>query len=205
MIIIDCETTSPNPEVCGIASIGALYFNPQEPTYHLKHEFYDECQIRENAPIEQGALDVNGFTVESLHSKNKQTLESLLQKFFTWIETMPDRDLAAMNAQFDYTCLKEEAIRTNLKNPLGSRTIDLHALCYTKMMEHKYDIPRSKEGESHLTTKRILAYVGLPEEPKPHIAITGARIETEAFSRLIYGKNALKEYHNFEIPPYLTK
>ena len=48
-------------------------------------------------------------------------------------------------------------------------------------------------------------YVGLPPEPKPHHALTGAKVEAEALSRLLFGKILLKEFAHYEIPKYLKK
>ena len=49
-----------------------------------------------------------------------------------------------------------------------------------------------------------MRYVGLPEEPKPHKGINGAKFEAEAMSRLIYGRGLLKEFDCFEIPKELV-
>jgi hypothetical protein len=45
----------------------------------------------------------------------------------------------------------------------------------------------------------------LPPEPYPHNGLRGAKIEAEALSRLIYGKNLLEEYKEFKIPQYLER
>ncbi|GIU68698.1 MAG: hypothetical protein KatS3mg001_548 [Candidatus Pacearchaeota archaeon] len=50
----------------------------------------------------------------------------------------------------------------------------------------------------------ILKYVGLSSEPKPHNALMGAKLSSEAFSRIIYGKNLLKEFEEYSLPFYLT-
>lgn len=46
---------------------------------------------------------------------------------------------------------------------------------------------------------------GLPNEPIPHNALTGAKMEAEAFSRFIYGKSFFKEFENYPVPHYLLQ
>jgi len=46
----------------------------------------------------------------------------------------------------------------------------------------------------------ILCYVGLPDEPSPHNALTGAVVEAEALSRLLYDKPLLPEFKHLPVP-----
>jgi hypothetical protein len=45
-----------------------------------------------------------------------------------------------------------------------------------------------------------MQYVGIPPEPKPHVAINGAIWEYEALHRLIYEKQGLEEFKAYPIP-----
>jgi len=54
-----------------------------------------------------------------------------------------------------------------------------------------------------LSLDEIAKYAGLKEEPRPHNALTGAKFEAEAFSRIVYGKPLLPEFKNYEVPKYL--
>jgi len=47
---------------------------------------------------------------------------------------------------------------------------------------------------------KILNYVGLPDEPRPHNGLCGAKLEAEAFSRLVNDKSLLEEYGKYSIP-----
>ncbi len=62
---------------------------------------------------------------------------------------------------------------------------------------------KNKRTDVKLDT--ILVYAGLPEETKPHNALTGAKMEAEAFSRLLFGKNLLQEFAHYSIPEFLQK
>jgi len=45
-----------------------------------------------------------------------------------------------------------------------------------------------------------LRYCGIPEEPKPHNALTGALCHAEVFSRIAYTKKILPDFSTFDIP-----
>ena len=59
-------------------------------------------------------------------------------------------------------------------------------------------IPR-KNNHSALNLDCILEYVGLPTRGHAHNALEDAKLEGEALSRLIYGKNLLTCYEKFPI------
>jgi hypothetical protein len=45
-----------------------------------------------------------------------------------------------------------------------------------------------------------MKYVGITVEPHPHIAINGAKYETEALSRLLRNKSFFEEFAQFLVP-----
>jgi hypothetical protein len=46
----------------------------------------------------------------------------------------------------------------------------------------------------------VLEYCGLPEEPAPHNALTGALCHAEAFARMAYNRKIVPEFSTFPIP-----
>lgn len=66
------------------------------------------------------------------------------------------------------------------------------------MVKRGLTIPM-KNGRAELSSDAIFTYVGLPTEPKPHHGLTGAKLEAEAFSRILYGKNLLSEFEKYPI------
>ncbi len=88
-----------------------------------------------------------------------------------------------------------------MKALFKKRSVDLHSVCYTHMLVRGRN--PAKEGTSIVSLDKVLEYVGLQPEPKPHNALTGAKLEAEAFSRLIYGRQLLPEYAEFKIPEYI--
>ena len=196
MIVIDTETTGINPAIHSIASIGAI--DLCNPT----NQFYEECKIWRGAEILKEALTINGFTAEALTDPKKKTLEEAMWELTRWMQPIEDQTFAGENPAFDRDFLKASAEKYHIRWTPGYRTIDLHTLCYAHYLKRGIK-PSLKNNRTNLITDDILDYVGLPAEPKPHNALTGAKMEAEAFSRLIYGKPLLKEFEECPIPSYL--
>ena len=197
MIIVDVETTGIDPKKHSIASIGAVdFFN--------SNQFYRECRIFDGAEITQRALEINGFSEKQLKDINKYPLEKIILEFIWWTNWRQEITLAGENPSFDRDFLKASAERYNIAYNPGYRTIDLHTSCYSNYLRRGIS-PPIKNGRTDLDTDKIFNYVGLSSEPKPHHALTGAKMEAEAFSRLIYGKNLLGEFGEFQIPSYLLQ
>ncbi len=194
MIVVDIETTGVDPKIHSIVSIGALDFeNP-------KNQFYEECRIWDGAKIEEKAMEVNGFTVPQLIDNKRQSLEDAIKKFIRWTETCPSKTLAGNHiAAFDIPFLKNSAERYNIKWLPHYGAIDLYSVCVAEMLAKRVTLPIEK-GVIKLKTDDILQYIGLPAEPKPHNGLTGAKMEAEAFSRLIYRKPLLEEFFDYAIP-----
>ncbi|MHB8362686.1 MAG: hypothetical protein ACYDBX_03650, partial [Patescibacteria group bacterium] len=81
--------------------------------------------------------------------------------------------------------------------------VDLHSICYAKILKDMESTNNIDPSKLHLTSNIIFRYVGLYDEPNPHNGLMGAKMEAEALSRLIYGRNLLPEFKEFEIPEYL--
>ena len=58
----------------------------------------------------------------------------------------------------------------------------------------------SVKKHSALDLDAPLEYCGIPSEPAPHNALTGALSHAEVISRLLYGRKLLPEFDEFEIP-----
>jgi DNA polymerase III epsilon subunit-like protein len=204
MIVLDVETTGLNPRITSIVSVGAVYFeNPEKPL-----PFYGECRIWDGAeiPSEDRALEVNGFTEEDIKSPAKLAQDILLKDFLLWTEGIKDKTLGGQNPSFDRDFIIASLNRYSLKSPFSirTRTIDLHSLAYADHLKRGIPIPLDKEREgSNLGLNTILNYVGLPKEPRPHNALTGAKMEAEAIHRIIYCKPLLKEFSNYPVPYHL--
>lgn len=195
MIVLDIESSGTEPTVHSIVSIGAL--NLSEP----ENRFYKECRIFDGAHIMEGALEVNGFTEAQITDPSKPTEADIVGDFLEWSKSFDDRTLAGQNPSFDRDMLKQACYRANFNWNFAHRTIDSHTLCYMHIVKAEGVPPIDMEHHhSSLNLDAILNYCGIPNEPKPHNALTGALSHAEVISRLLYDRKLLPEFEQFEIP-----
>jgi len=194
MIVVDIEASGVDYNKHSIVSIGALDFD--NPT----NQFYDECRIWDGAHIDNEALKINGFTREEITDANKKTEAEIIKAFIAWATNIEDYTMAGQNVSFDRDFLQAAALRARLNWPFAHRSIDTHTLAYMHMVKHGI-IPPKKKHHSALDLDTILKYVGVPEEPKPHNAMTGVFSHAEVISRLLYNKMLLDEFKNYPMPP----
>lgn len=192
MIVADIEATGIDYNKHSLLSIGAVDFeNPER-------QFYGECRMWDGASIMSDALVVNGFTKQGCADPKKQSLKELMEKFLEWIEGCEDKTLAGQNPSFDRDFLNNSFGRSSIGWHFSYRTLDLNSMAYMDMIKRGIPI-QNKNDRADLNSDTIFKYVGLPEEPKPHHGLTGAQMEAEAFSRLLYGKNLLPEFAKYPI------
>ncbi len=196
MIAVDVEASGIGPDTHSILSVGAVDLD--NPTRQL----YEECRVWDGAHINDDALAVNGFTREQATDPAKQTEADLVHKFAAFAEPMADRTLAGQNVSFDRDILQAGAERAKHTNwPFAHRTIDTHSLAWMHMIKRGLVPPIDAEKHrSALNLDGILTYCGIPEEPQPHNALTGAKCHAEVISRLLYDKKLLPEFEQFDIP-----
>ena len=152
--------------------------------------------------MEKEALVISGFTEAQTHDEKKKTDREVALAFLDWLKTCKEWTLAGQNPSFDRSFLEETAHRYHINWPLAHRTVDLHSVVYYHIKKRGLEPPQ-KNNHSALNLDRILAYVGLPTRTKKHNALEDAKLEAEAFARLLTGKNLLREYERFRIPGFL--
>jgi DNA polymerase III epsilon subunit-like protein len=195
MLVIDIEASGTNYQKHSIVSLGALNFN--NPT----HRFYAECRIWDGAHINTESLAINDMTEESVRDLEKKSEGEVVQEFFEWSQHIGDRTLAGQNVSFDRDFLKAAAEREGLSWDFAHRTIDTHTLCYMHMVKRGLTPPiDTQHRRSALNMDAVLNYCGIPDEPQPHNALTGALSHAEVISRLLYGRKLLPEFESFDIP-----
>lgn len=160
MIVVDVETGGLDPIKNPLLAIGAK-------DYKNGDEFYVEISPLPYLEITEQALAVNGFNKNQWDNID---LHQAMNSFAGWLQNR-DCKLAGHNPYFDLSFLRASFTTTGVKNPFGHRTIDMHTLGYLKF------------GYS-LTSDQIYVELGMPEEPRPHNAMTGARMEYSAFEKL---------------------
>lgn len=196
MISLDVESSGLDPRTASIVSIGAI--DTDEPT----NQFYDECRVWDGAEINDDALAVNGFSREEIDSKaqGKKSEAELIQAFVAWATDRPqNRTLLAQNVPFDLGFVQQACKRAGIEFPFAHRALDLHTLCWMHMTLQGIEPPTAKHRTA-INLTAVLQYCGLPEEPKPHNALTGALCHAEAFARMAYTKKLLPDFEPFDIP-----
>lgn len=191
MIVVDIETTGTNPLKNSIVSIGAIDFdNP-------KNAFYEECCIPDDSEVEPVALEINGFSEKQIRDPTKKSVDVIVGEFLIWSDKIQTKILSGHNIHFDrnflwFTIQKYPYLQWIFEY----RLVDLHSICYADYQKRGIKLPE------RLTFDKIMYYVGLPAENKPHKALNGAKLCAEAFSRLFYKKNLLKEFEKFRLPEF---
>ena len=191
---MDVEASGTNYEKHSIVSLGALDFsNPSR-------QFYRECRVWEGAHAMEEAMAVNGFTLDEIHDLTKPTESDIVREFIEWTEASEDRTFAGQNVSFDRDFLKAAAHRAGHTDwPFAYRTIDTHTLAWMHMVQRGL-VPPIAHHRSALDLDAILVYCGIPEEPTPHNALTGAKSHAEVIARLLYTKRLLPDFAEFTIP-----
>lgn len=193
MIILDVETTGTEASKHSLVSIGAVDFLKPE------RRFYGMCRIWVGAHVSSEALAVNGFGQKEITDPSKKTDKELVIEFLKWADECQNHTIAGQNPSFDISFIKETCIRNNLNFTLPKRSLDQHTITYFHMVKRGLKPPVHNK-RSDLNSDAIMTYVGIPAEPKPHIALNGALWEAEAFSRLLYDRSLFPQFVQYKIP-----
>ncbi|MCA9363918.1 3'-5' exonuclease [Candidatus Kaiserbacteria bacterium] len=195
MIFVDIEASGVVYGRHSIVSLGAIDFeNP-------KNRLYIECRIWEGAEINDESLAVPGFSREEVTDPTKMPEGEAVRQFLEWSQHMADRTLAGQNVSFDRDFLRAAAEREGLSWDMAHRTLDTHSLCWMHMVKCGIVPPIDAEHRrSALNLEAVAEYAGIPAEPEPHNALTGAMVHAEITSRLLYDKKLLPEFEQYDIP-----
>lgn len=195
MLVLDIEASGTEYRKHSIVSIGALDLSNPD------NRFYAECRIWDGAHIMEGALEVNGFTEAEITDPNKASEAETVTAFLEWSQALTDRTIVGQNPSFDRDFIKAAAERAGINWDLAYRTIDTHSLCWMHMVKRGLKPPIDTDHHrSALDLDAILNYCGIPEEPQPHNALTGALSHAEVTSRLLFDKQLLPEFQTHSIP-----
>lgn len=195
MIVLDIEATGTNARVHSIVSLGAIDLkNPER-------QLYLECRRFDGSHVMEEALEVNGFTQSEIDDESKISEAELFLQFMEWSQECEDRTLIGQNVSFDRSFLVEAADRANQQFDLPYRTLDTHTMCYMHMIKQGIKPPfDAQHKRTNLNLNTILNYCGIPAEPDPHNALTGAKCHAEVASRLLYNQPLLPEFSKFRLP-----
>ncbi len=195
MICLDIEASGLRADLHSIVSIGAISLSDPD------NRFYMECRVWDGAHIDEQALAVNGFTETEITDPSKPSEAELARAFLEWSQHFGNRTLAGQNVSFDRDMLRAAAGRAKLSWDLAHRTIDSHSLCWMHIINRGLKPPVDEQHRrSALNLDAILNYCGIPDEPQPHNALTGALSHAEVIHRLLYNEKLLPEFNNHPLP-----
>lgn len=185
-ISLDVETSGINPNETALLSIGAATGKPGDSSYS---EFYIEIQPPEGLRIEDGAMRINGLSIEKLKAEGVPEKEAL-EKFIQWVKNHEDWTVLGQNPSFDLGFIRAACTRNGLRTPFPVRSIDLHSLAISVMaakggypIKPSYHDPSGYHTCSELDT--ILEYVGINKRNGAHNALDDAKLTLEAWQRLV--------------------
>jgi DNA polymerase III epsilon subunit-like protein len=182
VVVIDLETTGLDPRRCAILEIGAVLLESERPMIFDRSLRYDP----QGRCWEERAEAVHGLSREEATEGWRMEEEDAMQQLLLFLANVaPERlriTMAGMNPHFDRAFLDAAMDRCGLRGMwdrlVSHRMIDLHSLAVP--MALKAGRPLGK-----LHTDGIYEMLGMEPEPKPHRALTGARLEAEAMRRLM--------------------
>jgi hypothetical protein len=172
--VIDVETTALDAERGSLVSIGAVHPLTNET-------FYCQCRVRAGALIEAEAMAVN--MADWIEREDLPTEAEAVAKLARWLEKRGVRLIGGKNPGFDVRWLFAAWKRAGLPGrlPFSHRTLDLHSLALAWALIHR---PGAVVADG-FKTNDVYRLLGMPDEPHPHHALTGARMEAEAFGLLL--------------------
>ncbi len=183
MIVVDVEATWLDTQKCSILSIGAVNF------FDIQEQFYDECDPRDWAFIQQEALKINWFDLWEKNNSQKLSEAELIQKFTSWLGKFSFKIIWWQHPMaLDIPLMKAACDRAGVDFKFPYKTVDLHSLWYDYVIKNWLKIPLKPDGTSDISLDSIGMWLGIGEEPHPHNALTGAKFTAECLSRLIYSK-----------------
>ena len=170
---IDVETTGLDPTTCSIVSIGGVHIASGDT-------FYIECKPWEGAEIHEGALKINGFDEAHLLLIEITEAQAVTQ-LMEWMQQFTTNPLMlAHNSAFDKSFIAEACKRGGVKNSFSFRTVDVHSIVYAHIAQRSAVVACEQ-----LSLNKCLEYFGLPKEPNPHNALTGAQCNVSLWKKIV--------------------
>ena len=180
-ISVDIEASGPIPGEYSMLSLGACVVGEPSKTFY--------CELKPiNSNYIGQALDVSGFSMESLKEKGTEPAKAM-NDFAKWIACACGEDgrpvFAGFNATFDWSFVNYYFHRFCEKNPFGISGLDIKAY-YMGMKKCTW-------GE---TAKRRIDEKFKSDKPHTHNALDDAIEQAEMFGKMLSQKNQNKEISN---------
>ncbi len=213
--VVDLEATSLNTRKGAIASIGMVTFRNGE-----LRRYYRVFRPFKGARIDKSALAVCGFTLKELNKRcdcsggeencsvpeHAHSPEKVCLYVSKFMRENRCHTIAGQNPAFDTGYLHAYFERYKKFDFISHRTIDLHSIGYGQLAAKGMRVPTDMVRDGRISYVRndfsatkLYHMIGMPTEPKPHNALTGAVFEFEALCRLVYKKPVLEEFQKYSL------
>jgi DNA polymerase III epsilon subunit-like protein len=169
-IVVDVETSGPNPGAYALLAIGACTLNEPRET------FYIELQPSSDAYDEE-AMAVHGLSLDRLSAHGMPPAEAM-RSFAEWVSKVSEGDeppvFVAFNAPFDWMFVNEYFHTYLGFNPFGYKALDIKA----------YFMGMRGVAWSETSHRSIGARYDVPEELTHH-ALKDALQEAKLFEQML--------------------
>ena len=156
ILITDIETTGLDPKLQDMIEIGSIKVNQNLEEIA---RFDAKISIQHPETVSLKALEINGYTPDKW--KDAKSLKLVMEDFYQFAK---EGILSSWNITFEYNFIEESFNRSSLTNPMDYHRIDIPSLAW-------FELTNLEKLSLDYAAKEL----GLPSEPKPHRAITGAQ------------------------------
>lgn len=199
IVVLDFETDGLDAEKDQILEIGAeIVDGPRDG------ETFSGYLVSANKPTTNlPAAQVHGIPIGTVVAGEPDAVSIL--EFLNWLRPfeVDSITIAGITPLFDRAILlrllREAGVE--LGRFVRHNTIDLHsiAMAYYKRSEGKEECL-----DHYLSSDDVFSWIGMDPEPKPHVAINGARWEAVALRHIFCGCGRLP-IHDYEYPPVQSR
>ncbi|MBX4211409.1 MAG: 3'-5' exonuclease [Candidatus Yanofskybacteria bacterium] len=169
LAITDLEMTGLDVDTHEIIEIGLVVVNQE--TLEIQDELDIKVRPEHIQTADPEALVVNGYREEDWRDAISQK-----EGFERYIEKTNGAVFSAWNIAWDWNFLMRALKQQGLKHTMDYHLIDLPSIAWAKL--------RGK-GLEQMRLSALCRYFGIPEEPKEHRAINGARTAYEVLKKLL--------------------
>jgi len=167
--ITDVETTGLDSQTHEIIEIGLLLIDQESLQVIDTLDVKIKPEHIENAS--QSALSLNGYNESDW--KDAITLQEAMGLYG---EKTKGAIFCAHNVTFDWSFIQEAFIKTGVNNSMDYHRLDLLTMAWITLAD---------TGVKAFNLNRLASQFGIPEEPKPHRGINGARTAYDVFRKLV--------------------
>lgn len=158
IIVTDLETSGIDPREHDIIEIGAFKVNQD---LEVLDQFERQVVMQYPVKAQPKALEVNGYLDRLDDWKTAVTITEAMMDYAAFSF---EGVLAAWNITFEYSFLTEAFRKTGVTHSMDYHRIDVPSICWSNIRQFK-----------RLGQDPIAEALGLPPEPQPHKAMTGAQ------------------------------